>query len=160
MSSTATSSNSTAPSTTSSTNTSKPPLRKAVFVQAKDLQPGTRGHNLYLKVGEVKTVLQRTRPDGTKVNIAEALVGDATGCVILTARNAQIDILKTGSTVIIRNCKVEMFEGHMRLAVGKWGLIEPASQSQHLEEEINTRENLSETEYELVNVSDTGDNKY
>jgi replication factor A1 len=126
------------------------PLKKPVFVKVSDLQPETRGHNLIVKVGEVKMVLNRTRSDGTKLSIAEAKIGDSTGCILLTARNDQIDIVKPGATVIVRNSKVEMFKGHMRLGVDKWGLIEPAKEE--LKEDINTAENLSETEYELVSV--------
>jgi hypothetical protein len=62
----------------------------------------------------------------------------------------QIPIVAAGASVTIRNAKVEMYKGHMRLAVDQWGLIEP-SPSQ-LQETVNTAENLSDTEYELVTV--------
>jgi len=123
-------------------------LTKPKFIKAKDLEPGTRGHNLILKVGDVKSVLERKRPDQSTLSISEATVGDATASILLTARNEQIAHLKKGATLILRNAKVEMFKGHMRLAVDKWGKLETASTP--LAEEISTTENLSETEFELV----------
>ena len=53
------------------------------------LQPGTHGHNLVLKVVSCKTVVEKTRTDGTKIKIAEAVVGDDTGVITLTARNSK-----------------------------------------------------------------------
>lgn len=36
------------------------------------------------------------------------------------------DLMKVGNTVTIRNGKIDMFKGTMRLAVDKWGLIQAA----------------------------------
>lgn len=57
--------------------------------------------------------------------------------------------MKEGATVTLRNAKIDMFKGSMRLAVDKWGCVEvskPASFS------VNEDNNLSLIEYELVNV--------
>ena len=74
----------------------------------------------------------------------QVLVGDATGCVILSARNgthlapvtsharppaflvfsahtAQVTLCKPGVCLTLRNAKIDMFQGCMRLAVDKWG---------------------------------------
>jgi len=124
------------------------PLSKPKYIKVKDLEPGTRGHNILVKVGDVKTVLERKRPDQSTLSIAEATVGDATSSILLTARNEQILHVKKGATLVLRNAKIEMFKGHMRLAVDKWGKLEPSPTP--LSEDISTTENLSETEYELV----------
>lgn len=66
-------------------------------------------------------------------------------CVSLYA----VDLMKPDSTVILRNAKIDMFKGSMRLAVDKWGRVEvtePASFT------VNEENNLSLVEYELVNV--------
>lgn len=34
--------------------------------------------------------------------------------------------MKQGNYVILRNAKIDMFRGSMRLAVNQWGKIEPA----------------------------------
>ncbi len=52
-----------------------------------ELKPGTHGHNLKVKVVSSNIVLEKTRSDNTKTRIAECLIGDSTGSVILTARN-------------------------------------------------------------------------
>lgn len=62
-----------------------------------------------------------------------------------------VDILKPGATVILRNARIDMFKGSMRLAVDKWGRIEVAEPANFVVKEDN---NLSLVEYELVNVSE------
>lgn len=59
--------------------------------------------------------------------------------------------MKAGNTVIIRNAKIDMFKGSMRLAVDKWGRIEVTEPASFTVKEDN---NLSLVEYELVNVTE------
>jgi hypothetical protein len=59
----------------------------------------------------------------------------------------QLDQLKKGETVEIRNGKIEMFQGFMRLEVDKWGKIVP---SRTPLAEVNLAKNMSSVEYELV----------
>ncbi|KAE9449146.1 hypothetical protein C3L33_18954, partial [Rhododendron williamsianum] len=130
----------------------KSAMRKPVFTKVDQLRPGTSGHNLTVKVVSANMVVQKGRPDGPQVRqmrIAECLIGDETGTVLFTARNDQVDLMKPDSTVILRNAKIDMFKGSMRLAVDKWGRVEvtePASFT------VNEENNLSLVEYELVNV--------
>ena len=49
---------------------------------------------------------------------------------------------------MIRNAKVEMFKGFMRLAVDKWGSVKPAPEAAKFE--VNVKNDLSAIEYELV----------
>ncbi|KAI7728879.1 hypothetical protein M8C21_023295 [Ambrosia artemisiifolia] len=134
--------------------------RKPVFVKVGDLKPGTNGHTLAVKVLSSTTVLDKKvrntssfsgRPGGSNTRIAECLVGDETGTILFTARNDQVDLMKAGSTVIIRNAKIDMFKGSMRLAVDKWGRIEVTDPATFTVKEDN---NLSLVEYELVNVTE------
>jgi len=131
---------------------SKPGMRKPVFTKVDQLRPGTTGHTLTVKVVTAKMVLQKGRPDGSQVRqmrIAECLVGDETGVIVFTARNDQVDLMKAGSAVILRNAKIDMFRGSMRLAVDKWGRVEVTEDADFKVKEDN---NLSLVEYELVNV--------
>jgi replication factor A1 len=135
---------------------SNPPLRKPVFITVDQLRPGTSGHNLTVVVVSSKVVLQRARADHNavrQVKIAECIVGDATGVIVFTARNEQVDIMKEGATVNLRNAKIDMFKGSMRLAVDKWGRVEPTEAASFKAKEDN---NLSLVEYELVNVDESG----
>ncbi|KAJ4972896.1 hypothetical protein NE237_006070 [Protea cynaroides] len=60
-----------------------------------------------------------------------------------------VDLMKPDSTVILRNAKIDMFKGSMRLAVDKWGRVEVTEPASFTVKEDN---NLSLVEYELVNV--------
>ena len=123
-----------------------------MFIKVDQLRPGTSGHTLTVKVVNAKMVMQRGRSDGPQsrqMQIAECLVGDETGMIIFTARNDQVDMMKEGATVILRNAKIDMFKGSMRLAVDKWGRVELTEPASFTVKEDN---NLSLIEYELVNV--------
>lgn len=60
-----------------------------------------------------------------------------------------VDLMQLGTTVILRNAKIDMFKGSMRLAVDKWGRVEVTEPATFAVKEEN---NLSLIEYELVNV--------
>eukprot|EP01100_Stratorugosa_tubuloviscum_P004152 TRINITY_DN202_c1_g1_i1.p1 TRINITY_DN202_c1_g1~~TRINITY_DN202_c1_g1_i1.p1 ORF type:complete len:151 (+),score=79.57 TRINITY_DN202_c1_g1_i1:86-538(+) len=126
------------------------PLRVPVFITIDKLRPSTYGHNLKVKVVSSDLVIEKERGgSGPTIRIAEAIVGDETGVIILKLRNGQIDVAKPGETITIRNGKITMFRGFMRLEVDKWGVIrvaEPATFN------ANTSNNISNVEYELVTV--------
>ncbi|EYU28004.1 hypothetical protein ABFS82_13G104100 [Erythranthe guttata] len=134
----------------------KPGLRKPVFVKVDALKPGTNGHTLIVKVVSSEAVLNKKPrnpkfrgPQNQNSKIAECLIGDDTAAILFTARNEQVDLMKPGNTVILRNAKIDMFKGSMRLAVDKWGRIEVAEPAKF---EVKEDNNLSLVEYELVNV--------
>lgn len=130
------------------------PLRKPLFVKVETLKPGTYGHTLIVKVVESNAVLQKGRsvsPHLRNTRISECLVGDETATILFTARNEQVDMMKPGTTVILRNAKIDMFKGSMRLAVDKWGRIEVTEPAGFV---VKEGDNLSLVEYELVNVVD------
>ncbi|BAB17204.1 unknown protein [Oryza sativa Japonica Group] len=133
----------------------KPALRKPVFTKVDQLKPVTSGHTLTVKVVSATPVPGRARPGvaapSRPPRIAECLIGDETGAIVFTARNEQVDLLKPGATVIMRNAKIDMFKGSMRLAVDKWGRIEATEPASFTVKEDN---NLSLVEYELVNVTE------
>ncbi|KAF8010984.1 hypothetical protein BT93_J1578 [Corymbia citriodora subsp. variegata] len=132
----------------------KPAMRKPVFTKVDQLRPGTSGHTLTVKVVSSKMVMQKGRPDGLQARqtrIAECLIGDETGIIVFTARNEQVDLLKPNTIVILRNAKIDMFKGSMRLAVDKWGRIE-VTETEPADFAVKEDNNLSLVEYELVNV--------
>ncbi|ONK68991.1 uncharacterized protein A4U43_C05F18140 [Asparagus officinalis] len=133
-------------------STSTAAKRKPVFTKVDQLKPGTSGHTLTAKVVTSNTVLQKGRaasPHLRQTKISECLIGDETASIVFTARNEQVDLMKPGATVIIRNAKIDMFKGSMRLVVDKWGRIEVTEPADFTVKEDN---NLSLVEYELVNV--------
>ncbi|CAK9182738.1 unnamed protein product [Ilex paraguariensis] len=126
--------------------------KQPIFTTVEQLRPAATGLNLTVKIVSSKMIMQRGHAEGTQgrqMRLAECLVGDETGMIVFTARNEQVDLMKEGTTVILRNAKIDMFKGSMRLAVDKWGRIEvtePASFS------VKEDSNLSLIEFELVNV--------
>lgn len=63
--------------------------------------------------------------------------------------SSAVDIMTPETTVILRNAKIDMFKGTMRLAVDKWGRVEVTEPAKF---EVKEDNNLSLVEYELVNV--------
>ncbi|GKD69087.1 nucleic acid-binding, OB-fold protein, partial [Tanacetum coccineum] len=73
------------------------------------------------------------------------------GMFVSVAVEKKTEMIVAGNTVIIRNAKIDMFKGSMRLAVDKWGRIELTEPASFTVKEDN---NLSLVEYELVNVTE------
>ncbi|GJQ08256.1 hypothetical protein GpartN1_g47.t1 [Galdieria partita] len=125
-------------------------LRKPVFTKVEKLQPGSQGHNLIVQVMNVGEVMEKVRPSGDKLQIAEVLLADETGAVLFTARNEQIKLFKKGECVTVRNAKVNMVRGFIRLVVDKWGAIKPPGPTEKLQGPPKVENNISNIEYELV----------
>jgi len=112
------------------------------YVKIGSLNSYSRGVNVKAKVvekNEPRTVFSRR--DETEHRVAEALVGDETGCILLTLWDEAIDEVSVNDVIDIKNGYVNTFRGSMRLNVGKYGTREK------IEEEIpevNTENNLSE----------------
>ncbi|KAI4339332.1 hypothetical protein MLD38_024288 [Melastoma candidum] len=126
-------------------DSSKSELAKPSFKKVSELRPLDNGVNLTVKVLDAKAVV----PRGRQMRTTECLVGDETGIIVFVARNDQVDLMKEGNTVTLRNAKIEMFKGSMRLAVDKWGRIEVSEPGDLTVKEDN---NLSLIEFEMVNV--------
>ena len=107
-------------------------MATATYGSVVDLTPDSTGHNLVLRVHAVEVVVERkkSRPvfagggaDDDVLRIAEVVCGDATGAVVLSLRGSQISLAVPGSALVVRNARVDMFRGFMRLRVDKWGKI-------------------------------------
>ncbi|KAG6952556.1 hypothetical protein JG687_00012937 [Phytophthora cactorum] len=126
--------------------------------ETTDLTPGSQGHNLVLQVVSIAPTVEKKRYDGTISRIAEAVLADETGCVTFTARNDQIDMLKEGLVVVVRNSNADIFNGFMRLNVTQWGKLslhpDGVASTPPPPPSVNTENNISAVEYELVTVDD------
>ena len=126
-------------------------LKKPTFITMKDLQPGTRV-TMHLKVESVKITRERRRYEGTVNRSADCLVGDDHGCAVLIAKDNQLDIVKEGAFITIRNAHANVVKEHMRIEVDRWSKVEVSDKSAPKAKSINHSNNLSEIEYELVPV--------
>ena len=80
------------------------------------------------------------------------LVGEIGPCELMNVFaffSVTVDLVKENATLILRNAKIDMFRGSMRLAVDRWGRVEVGEPATFTVKEDN---NLSLVEYELVNV--------
>ncbi|KAG6778128.1 hypothetical protein POTOM_017978 [Populus tomentosa] len=79
----------------------------------------------------------------------EHLLGESSQSFCKNASPPMDQSQTLGATVILRNAKIDMFKGSMRLAVDNWGRVEVAEPANFAVRENN---NLSLVEYELVTV--------
>jgi replication factor A1 len=97
----------------------------------------------------VKLTKEIRRYDGTWIRQADCVVGDEQGVVDFLASNEQLDVVKEGAVITIRNghAKVLRETGRIKLIVDKWGKVEKSSEKIS---NVNLGNNLSAVEYELV----------
>ena len=84
------------------------------------------------------------------------LVGDEHGCAVLVAKDNQLDIIKEGVQITIRNAHANVVKEHMRIEVDRWAKVEVNGDKKSHVKSVKNDNNLSEIEYELVPV----DNKH
>ncbi|XP_047324596.1 uncharacterized protein At4g28440-like [Impatiens glandulifera] len=126
--------------------------KQPLFVKVDQLLPQAEGFSITVKVVNSKVIVPRGRGDGNaprQSRMAECLVGDETGMIIFTARNDQVDLMKAGETVILRNAKVDMFKSSMRLAVDRSGRVEATDAADFTVKEDS---NLSLIEFERIDM--------
>ncbi|PNH03398.1 hypothetical protein TSOC_010538 [Tetrabaena socialis] len=115
------------------------------------LRPDQKDLTLTVKVVDATTVVDRgSRGKAVGIKVAECLVADSTGIVVFVARNEQVDLAQKGATITLKGAKVDMFRGSMRLSVDAAGKVEIGGD---LEDDVNTTNNMSLLEFELVTLS-------
>ena len=106
-----------------------------------ELTPRSRGVDLTVKVVEKLDEREVTaRASGRQHRVAEFLVGDESGSIIMTLWDKDIDKVEVGKTYEIKNAFVNTFRNSMRLSTGRYGSIEESEK----EVEANTDNNLSD----------------
>ena len=121
--------------------------REPVEAKVGELTPASRAVNVTAKVvskSEVRDVPMGR--DGSAHRVCDALVGDETGSVYLTLWDDNIEKVNENDTIRVENGYVTLFKGNMRLNIGKYGKMEPASEP--FEGEVNTENNVSNKTYE------------
>jgi replication factor A1 len=116
------------------------------LVKIEKLAPNSREVNTIVKVISKSEVRNVTGRDYSVHRVADALVGDETGCVYLTLWDDNIDKINEESTLRITNGYVNLFRGNMRLNIGKYGSFKLLEESPITE--VNTENNLSNKRYE------------
>jgi len=116
------------------------------LVKVEKLTPSSRAVNTIVKVVSKSEVRNVTGRDYSVRRVADALVGDETGCVYLTLWDDNIDKVNEEATLRITNGYVNLFRGNMRLNIGRYGKFEVLEESPITK--VNTENNLSDKRYE------------
>jgi len=116
------------------------------LIKIEKLTPSSREVNIIVKVVSKSQVRDVTGRDYTTRRVADALVGDETGCVYLTLWDDNIDKINEEATIRITNGYVNLFRGNMRLNIGRYGSFKILEESPITE--VNTENNLSDKRYE------------
>ena len=116
------------------------------FIKIEKLSPSSREVNLIAKVVSKSQVRNVGGMDYNPHRVADALVGDETGCVYLSLWDSSIDKISEGTVIRITNGYVNLFRGNMRLNTGRYGSLELLDESPITE--VNTKNNLSDKQYE------------
>ena len=119
---------------------------KEEIIKVKDLTPNKRRLNLkvrVLEIGEKKDIV--SRGTGEMHRIVETLVGDETGTVKLTLWDDKVNSIEEGKTYELKNANTTVFQGGIRLNVGKYSeVIEAAEEIP--EDQVNKEKNISDEE--------------
>ncbi len=116
------------------------------LVKVEKLTPNSKAVNTIVKVVSKSQVRNVTGRDYSVRRVADALVGDETGCVYLTLWDDNIDKINEEATLRVTNGYVNLFRGNMRLNIGKYGSFKLLEESPITE--VNTENNLSNKRYE------------
>lgn len=73
-----------------------------------------------VKKGEPKEVRLR---DGTLANVADAILEDESGSIVLNLWNEQIEMVSVGDKIKVINGYVGSFRNEKRLSLGRYGKI-------------------------------------
>ena len=116
------------------------------FVKVDALKPSLRKVNVAVRVvdiGEPRSITSRRNYSVHRV--AEALVGDETGCVLLNLWDDQISVFNKGDVIEIKNGYTSLFRGFLRMNIGRRGIVEKVDKEIG---EVNTENNLSKEMHE------------
>ena len=111
----------------------------------EELNPGSRSVDLLVKVVEINPPRDVSTKDGSTHKVAEALVADTTGCILLSLWDSDIEKVKVDQSISIKNGYVTLFRGNMRLNTGRYGTIEATTEDVG---QINTENNSSNRSYD------------
>jgi len=121
--------------------------RQPVDAKVGELNPSSRAVNVLAKLvskSEIRNVAAGR--DGEPHKVSDAMVGDETGCIYLTLWDDNIEKVKDGDTILIKNGYINLFRGNMRLNVGRYGTLEISETP--LAGEVKSENNMSTQVYE------------
>lgn len=117
-----------------------------VVVTVAELAPSMKNLTVTFKVLEKNEAREVTsRRDGQTHRVADAVVGDSTGTVVMPLWNESIESVEVDKTYKLENGYTGLFQSHLRLNIGRYGVI---TESEEEIAEVNMENDLSEAEHE------------
>ncbi|MBR9681179.1 MAG: single-stranded DNA-binding protein [Candidatus Altiarchaeota archaeon] len=111
------------------------------MTKIEELTPRSRGLDMTVRVVEKLDEREVTvRSSGRQHRVAEFLIGDETGTIILSLWDDAIDQVELDKTYALKNVYVNTFRNSMRVNTGKYGSMESSEETV----EANTENNVSE----------------
>ena len=107
-------------------------------MEIKDLQPKMGKIELVVTVKEISEPREFEK-FGKAGKVANAMVGDETGTIKMSLWNEQIDQIKVGDKLLVKNGYVSEWQGEMQLGTGKFGsleVVENALSEEKVKEEV------------------------
>ena len=120
--------------------------REPVEATVAELRPFMKSLNITIKVvekGEEREVTSKR--DGETHRVVDAVAGDSSGVVILSLWDDMIDTVEVDKTYRIENGYTSLFQGHLRLNIGRYGELKDSDTEI---EEVDTENDLSAEEHE------------
>ncbi|NWF95965.1 MAG: single-stranded DNA-binding protein [Candidatus Thorarchaeota archaeon] len=105
------------------------------------LRAGMRRVSVTFKV--LKTEAERhvkSPEDGTTHRVVDAVVGDSTAIIRVPLWDDWIEQLREGETYVLSNGYTRLFKGSLRLHLGKYGRVSPATEKMV---EVNPQTDMS-----------------
>ncbi|MFX0168960.1 MAG: single-stranded DNA-binding protein [Candidatus Hodarchaeota archaeon] len=120
--------------------------REPVEATVAELRPNMKSLNITFKLvekGEEREVTSRR--DNETHRVLDAIAGDTSGIVTLSLWDDMIDTVELDKTYRLENGYTSLFQGHLRLNIGRYGELKEAENSI---EDIDTENDLSAEEHE------------
>ena len=115
-------------------------------VKVEKLVPRSRQVNVTVKVVSKEPPREViSRRDGSEHRVADVLVGDETGSIIMTLWDDAIDKANEADIIDVKNGYISLFKGSMRLNTGKYGSFD---KSEKTIDTVNTENKLSDRQFE------------
>ncbi len=118
-----------------------------ITMQIAELRPNLKKVDVKVRVLDKNDPREvSSKLDGRHHRVAEVLVGDESGCILLTLWDEAIDKMETGKCYALSNAFTSLFKHTLRLNLGREGKLEEIAD----EITANARFNVSEKEFEAA----------
>jgi replication factor A1 len=123
------------------------------MMEIKDLKPRMGKIEIVVTVKDIQEPKEFDR-FGKTLRVVNATAVDSTGSVNMSIWNEDIDKVKEGSKVYIKNGYVSEWQGEMQLGTGKYGSLEVVEETDDEKEEAEIVNNESTDEGQHILTDD------